>query len=137
VPRGGRSWERVCRLGSRQGAASGDIISARKTLMSVIARNMYPLDEMIYTGKINLPRGRGNADSIAAMLQAFPLLFPAHTNAWKAGTTDPASATFADPHVWDQFDFFYKETWRPPNMRLTPAVLKPKRSSGRTFRSCA
>jgi hypothetical protein len=88
----------------------GDIITARKTLMSVIARNMYPLDEMIYTGKINLPRGRGNADSIAAMLQAFPLLFPAHTNAWKPGTADPASATFADPHIWDQFDFFYKES---------------------------
>jgi cytochrome c556 len=78
--------------------------------MSVIARNMYPLDEMVYTGKINLPRGRGHADSIAAMLQAFPLLFPAHTNAYKPGTADPASATFADPHIWDQFDFFYKET---------------------------
>ncbi len=88
----------------------GDIISARKTLMSVIARNMYPLDEMIYTGKINLPRGRGHADSIAAMMQAFPLLFPSHTNAWKPGTTDPASATFADPHIWDQFEFFYKES---------------------------
>ena len=88
----------------------GDVILARKTLMSVIARNMYPLDEMVYTGKINLQRGRGHADSIAAMMQAFPLLFPAHTNAWKPGTTDPASATFADPHVWDQFDFFYKES---------------------------
>jgi len=88
----------------------GDLILARKTLMSVIARNMYPLDEMIYTGKINLQRGRGHADSIAAMMQAFPLLFPAHTNAYKAGTTDPASATFADPHVWEQFDFFYKES---------------------------
>src|SRR5262245_63843494 len=55
----------------------GDVISARKTLMSVIARNMYPLDEMVYTGKINLPRGRGHADSIAAMMQVFPLLFPA------------------------------------------------------------
>ncbi len=88
----------------------GDVILARKTLMSVIARNMYPLDEMIYTGKINLPRGRGHADSIAAMLQAFPLLFPAHTNAYKPGTVDPASATFADPHIWEQLDFFYKES---------------------------
>src|SRR6476661_11078158 len=53
-----------------------DIITARKTLMSVIARNMYPLDEMIYTGKINISRGRANADSISAMLQAFQFLFP-------------------------------------------------------------
>jgi len=29
-----------------------EIISARKTLMSVIAKNMYPLDEMIYTGQV-------------------------------------------------------------------------------------
>jgi hypothetical protein len=60
---------------------------------------------MIYTGKINLQRGRAYADSIAAMMQAFPLLFPANTNTWKAGTTDPASATFADPHVWGPVRF--------------------------------
>src|SRR4051794_8333225 len=42
-------------MGQNQSAgAPADIILARKTLMSVIARNMYPLDEMIYTGKINL-----------------------------------------------------------------------------------
>jgi cytochrome c556 len=88
----------------------GDVIQARKTLMSVIARNMYPLDEMIYTGKINLPRGRAAADSISAMLQAFPFLFPRSTNTWTSGASaDPARSTFADPHIWDQFDFFYKE----------------------------
>jgi cytochrome c556 len=88
----------------------GDVIAARKTLMSVIARNMYPLDEMIYTGKINLPRGRAAADSISAMLQAFPLLFPASTNAWTpTAVSDPAHATFADPHIWQQLEFFYKE----------------------------
>jgi cytochrome c556 len=100
----------VAALAQDKALPPGDIIAARKTLMSVIARNMYPLDEMVYTGKINLPRGRAHADSIAAMMQAFPLLFPAHTNAWKPGTADPASATFADPHIWEQFDFFYKES---------------------------
>jgi cytochrome c556 len=90
--------------------APTDTILARKTLMSVIARNMYPLDEMIYTGKINLPRGRANADSIAAMLQAFPLLFPSSTNSWTPNAGgDLARATFADPHIWEQFDFFYKQ----------------------------
>jgi len=87
-----------------------DIIGARKTLMSVVARNMYPLDEMIYTGKLNLPRGRNNADSIAAMLQAFPLLFPPSTNTWTPNAPrNPAVDTFADPHLWEQFDFFYKQ----------------------------
>jgi cytochrome c556 len=91
-------------------AAPADVILARKTLMSVIARNMYPLDEMIYTGKINLPRGRSNADSIAAMMQAFPLLFPRSSNTWTPGQAgDLAVATFADPHIWDQYDFFLKE----------------------------
>jgi cytochrome c556 len=88
----------------------GDVIAARKTLMSVIARNMYPLDEMIYTGKINLPRGRAAADSISAMLQAFPFLFPPSTNTWTpTAVGDPARATFADPHIWQQLEFFNKE----------------------------
>jgi len=87
-----------------------DVISARKTLMSVIAKNMYPLDEMIYTGKFNLERGRNSADSIAAMLQAFPLLFPPATNTWTPNAQrDPAVDTFADPHIWEEFDFFYKQ----------------------------
>jgi cytochrome c556 len=65
---------------------------------------------MVYTGKINLQRGRANADSISAMLQAFALLFPPSTNSWvpnQAG--DLAYATFADPHIWEQYDFFYKQ----------------------------
>lgn len=95
--------------GQEQGAPA-DIILARKTLMSVIARNMYPLDEMIYTGKINLPRGRANADSIAAMLQAFPFLFPRSTNTWTPGQSgELATATFADPHIWQEFEFFNKQ----------------------------
>jgi cytochrome c556 len=98
-------------LGQDQSVASpADVISVRKTLMSAIARNMYPLDEMIYTGKINLPRGRNNADSISAMLQAFPLLFPPSTNTWTPNEKrDPASDTYADPHIWEQLDFFNKE----------------------------
>jgi cytochrome c556 len=91
--------------------APRDIIFARKTLMSVIARNMYPLDEMIYTGKINLSRGRGHADSISAMLQAFPFLFPTSTNTWTPNVGgDIAFATFADPHIWEEFEFFSKQT---------------------------
>jgi cytochrome c556 len=63
-----------------------------------------------YTGKVNLQRGRAAADSISAMLQAFPFLFPRSTNTWTPGATaDPARSTFADPHIWDEFDFFYKE----------------------------
>jgi cytochrome c556 len=94
----------------RTAGAPRDIIMARKTLMSVIARNMYPLDEMIYTGKINLQRGRGHADSISAMLQGFLFLFPTTTNTWTPNAGgDIAYATFADPHIWEEFDFFSKQ----------------------------
>jgi cytochrome c556 len=90
--------------------APADVISARKTLMNAIARNMYPLDEMSYTGKFNLPRGRNNADSISAMLQAFPLLFPPSTNTWVPNAPrDPAADTFTDPKLWSEYTFFYKE----------------------------
>jgi hypothetical protein len=71
---------------------------------------MYPLDEMSYTGRFNLPRGRNNADSISAMLQAFPLLFPPSTNTWVPNAPrDPAVDTFADPKLWSEYTFFYKE----------------------------
>ena len=90
--------------------APADVISARKTLMNAIARNMYPLDEMSYTGKFNLLRGRNNADSISAMLQAFPLLFPPSTNTWVPNAPrDPAADTFTDPKLWSEYTFFYKE----------------------------
>jgi cytochrome c556 len=90
--------------------APADVISARKTLMNAIARNMYTLDEMVYTGKFNLPRGRNNADSISAMLQAFPFLFPPSTNTWVANAPrDPAADTFTDPKLWSEYGFFYKE----------------------------
>ena len=90
--------------------APADVIAARKTLMNAIARNMYPLDEMIYTGRFNLPRGRNNADLISAMLQAFPLLFPPSTNTWIANAArDPAVDTFTDPKLWSEYPFFYKQ----------------------------
>jgi hypothetical protein len=115
----------------------GDTILARKTLMSVIARNMYPLDEMIYTGKINLPRGRANADSISAMLQASPLLFPPSTNTWTPNAGgELAFATFADPHIWEQFDFFYKQSQAAAKLRSLQAALKTRWTSGRTSQSC-
>lgn len=86
-------------LGQNQGAAStNDVIFARKTLMVSVATNMYPVDEMRQNGKYDLPRGRENADSISAMLMAFPHLFPPTTNTWTdKAPRDPAVDTFAAP----------------------------------------
>src|ERR1019366_817308 len=98
-------------LGQNQNAASAnDVIFARKTLMATIARDMYPIDEMRQNGKYDLDKGRANADSISAMLMAFPHLFPATTNTWTdKAPRDPAVDTFASPTVWEAYVSFYKE----------------------------
>jgi hypothetical protein len=78
-------------------ASPKDVIFARKTLMNSIAANMYPIDEMLQTGKIDLVVGHANADSISAMLMAFPHLFPNSTNLWNQNAArNPATDTLAD-----------------------------------------
>jgi cytochrome c556 len=98
-------------LGQDQSVATPkDVIFARKTLMATMANNMYPIDEMIETGKIDLPKARASADAISAMLMAFPLLFPSSTNTWTdKSSRDPAVDTFAAPTIWGEYPFFYKE----------------------------
>lgn len=94
----------------RAPATPTDIIFARKVLMVGIANNMYEIEGMISSGKIDLARARANADSISAMMVAFPHLFPPTTNTWAPNVPrDPAVDTFADPAIWKSFTFFYKE----------------------------
>jgi cytochrome c556 len=98
-------------LGQDQKAASAnEVVFARKTLMATIARKMYPIDEMRENGKFDLAKGHAEADSISAMLMAFPLLFPATTNTWTdKAPRDAAVDTFASPTIWEEYTFFYKE----------------------------
>jgi hypothetical protein len=110
-----------------------DVISARKTLMNAIARNMYPLDEMSYTGRFNMPRGR-NTDQ-PAMLQAFPLL-SASTN------TGPESYGILQP-IFSPIRSFGPSihfSTRKPSCALqhmTQAAPKTRRSSGSRSLTCA
>jgi cytochrome c556 len=99
-------------LGQDQSAATpNDVVFARKTIMAVIANNMYEIDSMLGTGKVDLAKGRANADSISAMLLAFPHLFPPTTNTWTPNAPrDPAVDTFADPGIWTSYAFFYNES---------------------------
>jgi cytochrome c556 len=100
----------VIALGQDQAANATDIIFARKTLMATIANNMYPIDQMRETGKYDLDRGQAYADSISAMLMAFPYLFPATTNTWTdKAPRDPAVDTFASPTIWEAYTAFSKE----------------------------
>jgi cytochrome c556 len=98
-------------LGQDQSIATPkDVIFARKILMTTVANSMYPIDQMLQTGKIDLPTARHYADAIAGMMAAFPHLFPPTTNTWTPNAPrDPATDTFADPAIWTSFEFFYKE----------------------------
>lgn len=101
----------VVAWGQDQGAATPkDVTAARKTLMVVIADNMQEIEAMTGSGKIDLVRGRANANSISAMLMAFPHLFPSTTNTWTPNVPRDATVdTFTDPSLWKQYTFFYKE----------------------------
>jgi len=93
--------------GQDQSAATPkDLIVARKTLMVVIADNMQEIEAMTGSGKIDLARGRANANSIAAMLMAFPHLFSPTTNTWTPNVPrDAAGETFTDPSLWKEYAF--------------------------------
>ena len=92
-------------------AAPADVIFARKTLMNSVATNMYPIDEMLQTGKIDLGTARVHMESISAMLMAFPNLFPPSTNLWYMNAKrDPATDTLADAAIWESRSFFYKDS---------------------------
>jgi cytochrome c556 len=92
-------------------ASPKDIIVARKTLMNTIGTNMYPIDQMLQTGKIDVAAARIPLESISAMLLAFPLLFPPSTNLWYPNATrDPATDTLADASIWESRSFFYRDT---------------------------
>ena len=91
-------------------ATPADVIFARKTLMDSIATNMTEIEAMTGSGKIDLIKGRAHADSISAMLMAFPHLFPPNTNTWMANAPrEPTTGTFTDPSLWKEYAFFYKE----------------------------
>jgi cytochrome c556 len=97
-------------LGQDQSAAAPkDVILARKTLMIVTADNMRDIEAMTGSGTINLARGRADANGIAAMLMAFPHLFPPSTNTWTPNVPRDAADTFTDPSLWKEYAFFYKE----------------------------
>ena len=87
-----------------------DTIFARKIVMGSIDMNMDEIETMLAPeGKLNLSDAQEHAEVISTLLLAFPHLFPAATNQWKAGAErDPATDTFASPDVWTKFPDFYQ-----------------------------
>lgn len=102
---GGAAWSQ-----SAPPTAVKDEIFARKILMDTIDRHMDQLDWMLSSDKaIDLAHAVEHADTISAMLQAFPHLFPPSTNQWRPGAKrDPARDTYASPALWTNFADFYR-----------------------------
>jgi len=90
--------------------APKDTIFARKILMGTIDMNMDEVETMLAPGgKLDETDAREHLNTISVLLLAFPHLFPAATNQWKAGADrDAALDTFASPELWSSFADFYK-----------------------------
>jgi cytochrome c556 len=95
----------------QSGTIAKDAIFARKILMDAIGRNMDELEGMTASAKaIDLAEGNEHADNISIMLMAFPHLFAASTNQWKAGAErDPGRDTYASPNLWTNYADFYAQ----------------------------
>jgi cytochrome c556 len=78
--------------------------------MGTIDMNMDEVETMLAPGgKLVDADAREHLDIISVLLMAFPHMFPASTNQWKAGADrDPALDTFASPDVWTNYTDFYK-----------------------------
>jgi cytochrome c556 len=82
----------------------GEVIEARRLLMIRIEPLMRPIDAFTAGDPGDLATLRANADTIEAVLLAFPHLFPPTTNRY-----DPASResqTIALPAIWEAFPTF-------------------------------
>jgi len=98
--------------GQDQGAVTPkDTIYARKVLMDAIDENMNAIETAVNSGQsIDLDRLEPQADTISAMLMAFPHLFPPSTNQWKPNAErDPARDTYGSPDIWNKFSDFYRQ----------------------------
>lgn len=82
-----------------------DVILAREMLMVELEELMKPIDT--YTVDKTVPEATitRNAQTIAAMLQAVPHLFPPTTNLYDPGAEQPV--TLALPKIWEEFAAFY------------------------------
>lgn len=81
-----------------------EVIEARRVLMQELERLMRPLDSFIAGEPGDLDAMRSAAQTMEAMLLAFPHLFPPTTNAYDPTVLEPPTVTL--PVLWENFDAF-------------------------------
>lgn len=82
-----------------------ELIQARWGLMDHVQLLMQPIDATQVEKVRDAGQPRINARAIAAMLRAFPHLFPPGTNLYQP--EGPGFPTLALPSIWKNFDGFY------------------------------
>lgn len=85
-------------------ADTAEIIEARRVLMRQVQRLMQPIDAFAFDGNGDAVTVRSAAESIEAMMLAFPHLFPPASNLYDANLREPP--TIATPAVWERFADF-------------------------------
>ena len=116
----------AARCQDQSAATAADAINARKVMMDSIDDHMNAIEGAVNSGQtIDLDVAHEHADTISAMLLAFPHLFPPSTNQWKPNVDrDPARDTYASPDVWTNFADFYKQATAASKSAFTASRAK-------------
>jgi cytochrome c556 len=104
-------------VGAQDRTADDDVIFARKALKDTVCDRLADIEHMIATGHIDVDHARIEADAMAALLLAFPHLFPPSSNRWRpdGGNQDPETETLASPELWTDFADFYRQATASAN----------------------
>jgi cytochrome c556 len=100
----------------------GEVIEARRVLMTEVETLMKPVDGFIVGEPADAATLRANATAIEAMLLALPHLFPPTTNLFDADAHDPP--TTALPAIWQRFPAF--QTFAESAERAAAALAAAK-----------
>jgi cytochrome c556 len=94
----------LTRTDDTRSADTAEIIEARRVLMRQVQRLMQPIDVFTVDGNGDADAVRSAAETIEAMMLAFPHLFPPATNLYDPSLREPP--TIALPAVWETFATF-------------------------------
>ena len=87
-----------------QAGTPAEAVAARQALMYQLDAELVALEIAVADGSLDAAAVPGKAANMAAMLQAFPFLFPAESNF--LAQPDSEIVTAADPRIWSEPEAF-------------------------------
>jgi cytochrome c556 len=113
-----------------------DVIDARRAIMTAVEDLMRPIDGYTADGEGDPTALTASAQKIAAMLLAFPHLFPPTTNLYNPAVESPP--TLALPKLWEEFPAFYAMALAASTTATAMAATtgaEPLREASRSLRA--